>query len=219
MPHPFPGARLNTGRPLGAAVRAGLIPGPSIAFSSCRKAHIHRSGETRRPGLLSNMYIIHVAPVALAWIKYTRQKSAGRLACGHPGALLGRRVPRGLGGIVGSEVSLLYAFTSFISLNLHRSPVWELLLLPFYWMRKLRLRSQVAYPFSHRRKKQSSLSCTKLLHAGNPQPPPSSTPPLPPSLGPLEEPSVRTPWHFILSSADRMLKGRENETEFSSQVS
>ena len=47
---------------------------------------------------------------------------------------------------------------------------------PILQMRKLRLRSQVAYPFSHRRKKQSSLSCTKLLHAGNPQPLSSSTP-------------------------------------------
>lgn len=75
-----------------------------------------------------------MSSVALAWIKYTRQKSAGEIGSGHLGALLqeGGESPEEYRGLWAVRVSLLYAFTSFISLNLHRSPVWELLLLPFY---------------------------------------------------------------------------------------
>ena len=50
-----------------------------------------------------------------------------------PGSTSGKGVsPQRAGGLRGARVSLLYAFTSFISLNLQRNPVWELLLLPFY---------------------------------------------------------------------------------------
>ena len=79
-------------------------------------------------------------------------------------------------GTVGGEGQFTICFHKFYLIESSMKPSVGVTIAPILQMRKLRLRSQVAYPFSHRRKKQSFLSCTKLLHAGNPQPLSSSTP-------------------------------------------
>ena len=70
-------------------------------------------------------------------------------------------------------------FHKFYLIELAQKPSVGVNIVPILQMRKLRLRVQVTYPFSHRRKKQNFLPYTKLLHAHNPQPQPGSTPPTP----------------------------------------
>ena len=112
-------------------------------------------------------------------------------------------------GIVGGEGQFTICFHKFYLIESSKKPSVGVTIAPILQMRKLRLRSQVAYPFSHRSSRASYPAPSCFMQATrNPYLAqlPSAT-----QFGALEEPSMRTPWHFILSSADWMLKGRENE--------
>ena len=95
-PHPSPEARPNSLQASGVQLGRGGVWSQGSgerrgsAISPPVGRHTDTGMQTRRPGL----HVQHVhnswAPIALAWIKCTQQKSAWRLVSGHQGALPGK---------------------------------------------------------------------------------------------------------------------------------